>query len=305
VSRSHASNRARIGATVAVAVIAVGALAGCGGNGKQDGYVPLETRLGLDGPGMLQRQRQAENLIAPCMRRSGFEYVPADPVAQQRALLGGTGSLDDDEFQKQYGYGITTLFAKRQAQDADPGANPNATYRAALDPAGQAAFDRALYGDDPTATLVDALDNGDFTRLGGCVKQAAAKEFGGVEVIQSLQTKLDDLDERILEDARMTKAVGKWSDCMRGNGYDFGAQDDVDAYLQNKLDAIVGSPEEPNPDYDHAALSKLGSEEIRLVGYDVGCEEKDITKVEDKVRPEYERTFSEQNAALIAKVPKP
>jgi hypothetical protein len=302
VQHGHLVGR-RLAGAVAFVLVALVAASSCGGGGGGGGgggeNTTIEGFLGLEGDGMLQRQGQAENHVQRCMTSQGFQYVAADPVAQQRELLGGEGTLDDEEFQQQYGYGITTLFEKREQQRQ----TTNDRFRDGLDEAGRVAYDRALFGDDPTATLPEALDSGDFSRLGGCTKEAADKVFGGVEVIQSLQEKLDELDARILEDSRMVTAVSKWSECMADAGYDLGAQDDVDAFLQSQLEAIVGPPEEPKEDYDRAALQRLQREEVKLVGIDVECEDKHISKAEEKVRPEYERTFRDQNASLLSKVP--
>jgi hypothetical protein len=267
-------------------------LAACsGGGGSDNEFKTVEDDLGFERAGIAARQAKAENIIRDCMKEQGFDYTPVpEPVGS---------TLSDEEFEKQYGYGITTLYDKGEGAASEAGPAP-----AAADEADRVAYERALYGEDPTATFVDAVDNGDFTRVGGCTKQATDELFGGTEVIQSLQTKLDELDERILEDSRMIKAVGKWSECMQGEGYeDLAAPDEVDVVLHSKLEAIVGPPESPNPDYDQAALTALQGEEIALVAADVKCERKHIEDVELKVREDFEATFREQNADLISKVP--
>ena len=65
---------------------------------------------------------RAENLIADCMKAQGFDYVPVDPQAQRAALVGQAG-MSEEEFNKQFGYGITTLFGKRGglAAGTEPG----------------------------------------------------------------------------------------------------------------------------------------------------------------------------------------
>jgi hypothetical protein len=255
---------------------------------------------------MLQRQAQAENGIRDCMKAQGFEYVPVDPAAERAALVGAAG-MSKDDFEKQYGYGITTLYEQRRKQI---GAGANDAIRAALSPADRIAYDRALHGDDPTATLAQALDSGDFTHLGGCIRKATETVFGGAETLTTLQSKLDELDERIQADPRMVEAVSKWSACMRAAGFG-GLQhpQDVDATLQRKLDAIVGTPDAASaptsaePDYDTAALAALQHEEVAMVAADKACESRYIADVEERVAAGYERTFREENAALLSKVP--
>ena len=239
------------------------------------------------------------------MNSQGFDYVPVDPVAQQAALV-GSRQLSEDEFNQQYGYGITTLYEQRLRQAV---AGPNAKIRDALGPVDQAAYDRALYGDDPTATFAVALDTGDFTRLGGCLEEATSEVFGGAGRLQTLTSKLDDLDERILADARVVDAIKDWSTCMRRAGYELSSQEDVDTTLQSKLEAIVGPTDDPGtiasgslPDADRAALQALQREEVDMVKTDIACEEKFVTSVEEKVRAEYEREFQSSNAALLKQV---
>ena len=288
------------------------ALAGstaCGGEKKAEAKSGrLEDQVGLSDDAIRLRQANAENLIRDCMKTQGFDYVPVDPNAQQAALVGAPG-MSKDDFEKQYGYGITTLYEQRRKQAVS---GPNLALRNSLSEADRKAYDHALHGDDPTATFAEALDSGDYSRLGGCIKSSTDQVFGGADVLQSLSTKLDELDQKIRADARMVKAVREWSDCMRGAGFTgLTEQEEVDAVLKKKLEAIVGSPGEitalgagAEPDYDHTALAALQREEVAMVNADIKCEDEHVSKVEEKVAVEYESAFREQNAALLAKVPK-
>ncbi len=282
--------------------------AGCGG-GTEGEQVAIDEQLGIDEEGLLLRQKEAENFIAQCMKRQGFEYVPVDPVAQRAAMVGSAG-LSQEDFEKQFGYGITTLFEQRLAQS---GTGANHDIRARLSEADRAAYDRALYGDDPTATIAVALDSGDLTRLGGCSKEATEEIFGGTAVLQTLQSKLDELDEKIFAEPRMAKAIAKWSECMREAGYDgLSEPDEVDAVLEKKLEDIVGAPEDrkatapgQEPDYDKEALTALQREEVAMVAADIACEKKHLADVEEEVTAELEREFREENADLLTKMPSP
>ncbi|MCA1844618.1 MAG: hypothetical protein LC792_15790 [Actinobacteria bacterium] len=289
---------------------ALAALSACGG-GKADAAAksdkPLEAQIGIDDDGIRLKQTTAENLIRDCMKTQGFDYVPVDPAAQQ-ATLTGTPGLSKEDFEKQYGYGITTLYEQRRQLAV---AGPNKALRDSLSDADRKAYDHALYGDDPTATFVDALDTGDYSRLGGCIKTATDHVFGGADVLQSLSAKLDELDQKERADARMVKAVREWSACMREKGFDgLNEQEEVDAVLKKKLEEIVGpsgnladAGSAPG-DYDKAALSALQKEEVEMVKADTECEDEHVESVEDKVAKEYEEAFREENSGLLAKVPK-
>jgi hypothetical protein len=285
-------------------------LAGCGGD-KADAAKgeeqSLEEQLGLDEDGIRLKQATAENLIRDCMKEQGFDYVPQDPTAQEAALLGGQ-TMSKEDFEKQYGYGITTLYEQRRKLAV---AGPNKAIRDSLSEPDRKAYDKALHGDDPTATFFDALDTGDFSRLGGCLKTATEKVFGGADVVETLSAKLDELDEKIRADARMVKVVKDWSACMREKGFDgLEEQEEVDAVLAEKLEEIVGPPGDlahpdgTEADYDKAALAALQKEEVAMVKADIECEEEHVADVEEKVTEEYEATFREENSGLLSKVPK-
>jgi hypothetical protein len=307
-SGGHPRNPGRGLVAVGLACTLAG-LAGCGG-GKADAAKDekrLEAQIGIDDDGIRLKQTTAENLIRDCMKTEGFDYVPQDPAAQEAALLGGQ-QMSKDDFEKQYGYGITTLYEQRHKLAV---AGPNKAIRDSLSEADRKAYDQALYGDDPTATFVDALDTGDYSRLGGCIKVATDKVFGGAEVLESLSAKLDELDEKMRADSRMVKAVKEWSTCMREKGFDgLVEQEDVDAVLKKKLEEIVGAPGDGSStsgaeaDYDKAALAALQKEEVAMVKADIECEEDHVEEVEEKVALEYEQAFREQNSSLLSKVPK-
>ena len=290
--------------------LALGSATGCGGDGGSktgfDEDVPIEDQIGFDQAGIQRRQTKVENLVRDCMKAKGFEYTPVDPAAQRAAFV-GSATLSEEDFEKQFGYGITTLYEQRRREAAS---GPNAGYRSSLPAAQRTAYDQALYGEKVGATFAVAVDTGAFGDLGGCTKQATEEAFGGAQTLATLQTKLDDLDARIDADARMVEAHKAWSACMREAGYD-GLQkpDEVDTVLQDELEDIVG----PNTrvgvgasaeaTYDKQRLVALQRKEVAMVKADIECEEEHIEEVEDKVRKEYERTFTEENAEFLKSVP--
>jgi hypothetical protein len=289
--------------TVAAAALALSA---CGGNSSgNQAKGSVEDQLGFDQSSLLVRQSRAEARIRDCMKAQGFDYVPIDPAAQRAQLL-GSGPGQDTE--KQFGYYVSTLWGRGPQQQADP----NERIRAGLSPAEQTAYDRALGGDNPGANFSDAFDTGDFTKLGGCRKKAIEAVFGGVQVLSEIQGKLDQLDERIVQDQRMVKATEKWSACLAAAGYHYTDPDAIDVDLQKRLEQIVGPVpgkfatgpppgQSPQP-YDHAALAALQRDELATWRADTSCEHRYITPVENVVRPQYETQFRQQNSALFGQV---
>jgi hypothetical protein len=284
----------------------VAATSSTGSSGGSQTTGAVEDQLGFDQAGILARESRVEAAIAQCMKNEGFDYIPIDPFAQRAALV-GTSRLSDEDFLKQFGYGISTLWGRGNAQ-----ADPNQRLRATLGPADRRAYDRALWGENAGATFSEAVDSGHFDRLGGCTLKATEAVFGGAQVLTQLQGKLDELDDRILEDRRMIKALERWSSCMAAAGYRYEDPDEIDSDLFRRTEKIVGplpgqfatgppAGQRPRP-YDHAALASLQHDEVAIARRDNACEQKNIEPVESVVRPEYEARFRAQNRGLINRV---
>ena len=289
---------------LALMTIAAIAIAGCGGDDKSaEPPQELEDTLGFGGDSAKEIQARVENRIGECMRAQGFQYQPVDPFAAQQAVT-GKARISDEEFTKQFGYGISTLFGKGNQQS-----DPNERIRTGLSTADRAAYDRALGGDNPGVTFAEAVDSGDFSELGGCTKEASDASFGGAAVLNSLVERLDGLDERIIQDQRMVRANEKWTACMQEKGYRYEEPDAIDEDLTERFRAITGagvrpgtSTIPPGASFDRAALTALQEEEVRIANADLECEKQEIEPVEREVRPQYEAEFRKQNQQLLARV---
>jgi hypothetical protein len=283
-------------------------VAGCGAEEKKPAEpVEFEETLGFSGEGIIERQSRVEGEIRDCMKAQGFDYIPVDPLVQERALTGK--AMTEEEFIKQFGDGVSTLFDRGFGQAE---ADPNDRIRRNLSTADRAAYDRALGGDNPAVTFAEAVDSGDFSELGGCAKQASEAEFGGSAVVTALIGKLDELDEAIVQDQRMVRAAEKWAACLAKKGFQYADPDDIEEDLTERFQAIVGSDVPPgattapaDAGYDRAALAALQEEEVRLGAVDLECENRELDPVERVVRPEYEAIFRKSNRRLIARVRPP
>jgi hypothetical protein len=288
-----------------VLVLAALLLVACGDDEppRQD-VVELEDQLGFSESGVIERQTRVEGVIQSCMKAQGFDYVPVDPLAQ-RAALTGKARMTDEEFLEQFGYGISTLFGRGEAES-----DPNDRIRKSLGPADRAAYDRTLWGENPGLTFSEAIDSDAATELGGCTKQATETVFGGAAVLAQVQGKFDELEERITQDQRMVRAVERWSKCMADEGYRYDEPEEIDTDLIRRFKAIVGAGAQPGAtapptsgaSYDRAALAALQREEVKIANADLACEKRHITPVELEVRPQYEATFRKQNKRLLDQV---
>jgi hypothetical protein len=297
-------------------------LASCGNKGTDGGVesAGVDAPLGLDEAGTALKQTRVEELVKACMKKAGFDYVPVDPNATKAAVT-GTSGLTDDEFRRQFGYGISTVFEKVvEISQSSKSVDPNVTYRSRLDSAGQVAFDIALTGgkaDTSVSGAVEAAKAGDLGGLGGCIEVGTTAVFGDANVISAL-AKIEELDSRAEADERLVKARANWSVCMRKQGFDYPEPNSVDGGITEKLAAIVG-PDAAKvlgedgtysplvfgtaalPPYDKAALARLQAEELATAEADLGCEEKFVVDIEDKVKAEYVKKFAQENAALLTK----
>ncbi len=319
--RTGASKTLSVGIGVC-ALFASTSLGACGGKSDNSANeaAAVDAPLGLDDAGMAVKQTRVEELVKACMGKAGFEYVPVDPNATKAAITGSSG-LTDDEFRRQFGYGISTVFEKVvEISQSSQSIDPNVTYRSGLDKAGQQAFDLALTGgiaDVSVSGAVDAASAGDLSGLGGCVEESTTAVFGDANVISAL-AKIEELDTRAEADERLIKARADWSNCMRKLGFDYPEPNAVDGAILEKLAAIVG-PAAANalgedarfsplafganalPPYDKAALARLQAEELATAEADLDCEEKYVVDAEDEVKAEYVKKFSEENAVLLSK----
>jgi hypothetical protein len=246
---------------------------------------------------------KVENSIAACMKAEGFDYVPVDSVAQEAALT-GKANMSDEEYEKQFGYGITTLYGR-----GTPQSDPNARIRSQLGKADRAAYDRALSGGKPEQTFAFAVDTGEFTELGGCTKKATDEVFGGARLLQTVQRKLDELDDSIVADQRMLRALEAWRACVKSaTGTEYEDDEAIEEEIRQRFEAIVGGVVPPGQvavdetQVDMAALRKLQQDELDLFSKAIACERKHVEPVEDKVRQEKEAKFKSDNAELLRTV---
>src|SRR5687767_9199159 len=95
-------------------------IAGCGAEEKKPAEpVEFEETLGFSGAGIIERQTRVEGEIRDCMKAQGFEYIPVDPLVQERALTGK--AMTEEEFIKQFGDGVSTLFDRGlNREQSDP-----------------------------------------------------------------------------------------------------------------------------------------------------------------------------------------
>jgi hypothetical protein len=244
------------GITLVVAFLAGSARAqGPGGLGTEE--------FGLTNKELVQHIEKVEALIAKCMRDQGFEYIAADYSTVRRGMIADKSlpGLSEDEFIKKYGFGISTFYtgtAPQLAQDYSPTkvglGKKNIEMYQSLSPADQVAYNRALFGDDATASFAVGLETEDFSRCGGCTRAAIEQVF---EPEQMEATYYNPVDALINKDPRMKAALRKYADKMHAQGFDYNHPDDVEPDIRHRLSVITDGLKIPLADLSPERLEEL------------------------------------------------
>jgi hypothetical protein len=214
---------------IALSLVAVLALAGCGANSSAADKEPVKSgndksplaeymgegfggggsggmtravRIGGGGPEsseeQLAKQRKIEESTAACMKAAGFDYVAVPPEAQGKSKFDEAFNLPPDKFAEQYGYGISTIDWGKPSGEEDT--NPNNKIRKALSPTAQKAYDKALNGQFATADGNGAIaiappagGKGGKAPDMGCRGKAADEVYGKADDKMNDFSKFDSL----------------------------------------------------------------------------------------------------------------
>ncbi len=248
-----------------------------------------DAEFGLTEEEVARRVDAVESLIATCMTDAGFEYVPVDYATARAAMDSNSkpSGLNADEFRAEFGYGITTLFASAADQATLGAGEQNIRIRDGLASADRVAYNRALYGENPSATFVVALDEEDFSQTGGCTRAAVEQVFSADELGPAFVNYQNARDVRVDEDPRVIAAYRDWADCMRQAGYSYTDPAEIDADLASRLDTITGGADPEALSVDaQAALAELQGEERAIAAADHDCELKFVDAIKTQVATE-------------------
>jgi hypothetical protein len=243
--------------------------------------------FGLTMQGLVEKTDAVENAIGRCMAAEGFEYVPVDFATIRTAMTSDKSApgLSSAEYLARYGHGITTQFDKPIVELGI--GSDNQRIRAALDDADRVAYDRALLGDNPNGTFAFALEGEDFSRTGGCTRQAVEQVFSPAEMAASYFNPVDAL---ALQDPRAIEARAAYEACMSDAGFRYAHPDDIDRDLQNRFDSIVGDRDPTTlTGSDLASLEALQSDELAATAANADCETRLLEPVLDQITSELRR----------------
>lgn len=282
----------RAGGLAVVATLLAAAACGetaarSGGDADSASPLPGIKEFGLNEEQFAAHIERTQELIASCMTKAGFEYVPVDvqTIEDAQARVRMDPGYTRRSFKEKWGLAVTTRFDNPVR---DTGLGPNLKIWKSLPPADQDAWAHTLWGedpDDPEADFVFAFDEEDLSNTGGCTRRAVARVFTPSQLKGTYENPKDVLVE---EDPRIVEANQKWTECMHAAGYEY--EDDQDAIIedyQDRLDELLdGDDPMTLTGARRAALEKLQREEIEVSLVDLECQLKHVDHVYHEVELE-------------------
>jgi hypothetical protein len=220
---------------VPLAVLGLALSAGCGdedpGTGAA-GPAGAADPTGAAAPGEADAQQlRVENLVADCMKKQGFRYVPRPlPMASddQGRFTGPASVLEPaDEvrrFRQKYGFGVFSRLVYPNdpavaAPRIDPADNPNNAIREGLDPARRKAYDLALQGADDVRTDEDKAKKKADSGPQGCYGTASEQVYGPATRDEAASKAAERAYAAFQTDPETVAAAQQYADCLRGRGY--------------------------------------------------------------------------------------
>ena len=271
----------------ALFIVASGAYAQAPAVGTQE--------FGLTNKQLVQYVERVEAGIAKCMRAQGFEYIAADYETVRKGMSADKRlpGVSEDEFIQKYGFGAATMFTGQPLQLAT-GYSPakvglgerNVNVFKSLAPATQAAYNRALLGQNPDATFAIGLERENFSRTGGCTRDAIKQVFSAEQMSASYYNPKDAL---VNKDPRMKAALRKFSTEIRKLGYDYNHPDEIEPDVRKRLDTLTqgGSIAVDKMSAEQkAALKTLQDYERRVALKSHELTEKIVKPVEEQIEKE-------------------
>jgi hypothetical protein len=256
--------------------------------------------LGAEEFGMTQRQlvqaiEQVETLISKCMREQGFQYTAADYNTVRAGMKSDKSmpGLSEEDFISKYGFGVATMYTGQPPQ-LTTGYSParvglgeqNVQTFKSLSTADQAAYNRALFGENLEATFAIAVETENLSQTGGCTRRAVEQVFKPEQLRTSYYSPQNAL---INNDPRMKAALRKFAAEMKRSGFDYNHPDDIEPDIRTRLSALSSGgtlpPEKMSPE-QRAELKKLQDYERRVATKSFKLTEDLLTPVEEQIQQE-------------------
>jgi hypothetical protein len=251
--------------------------------------------FGMSRRELVQAIERGEELIARCMQEQGFQYIAADYNTVHAGMKADKSmpGLSEEEFINKYGFGVATMYTG-QAPQLTSGYSPariglgeqNVQIFKSLSPADQAAYNRALWGENTEASFAVALETENLSQAGGCTRKAIEQVFKPEQLRSSYYNPQNAF---INNDPRMKAALRKFAAEMKRDGFDYSHPDDVEPDIRTRLAALTSNgtiPVDQMTPEQRAGLRTLQDYERRVAAKTFELQEKLLTPVEEQVQQE-------------------
>ncbi len=277
------------------------------------------------------QQMRVEELVAQCMAEQGFDYTPVD-YSQMNGSMPDPAADDDVpdwgtlEFAKQYGYGQTTNPYSEAVTDpaeggGDTWVDPNQEYMNSMSETEMAAYQTALYGEQPNFTTDEEWENWNPTwEEQGCQGWAQHEvnpnAYGNGDEKSKwadLEAEMQTMYEAVTSDPRIAEVTADWASCMADAGYPgLATVDDAQMKISDQVNAIYENndpwselgPDATEEQYQAAQkemdklLADITDDEIATATADFTCRDKvKYQKVYDEVNLDLQQKFYDSHKA--------
>lgn len=326
-------------AALAATALLLTACSGGDTGGKEPELGPLSkyTEALFDGEEYTQemfdkQQLETEELVAACMTKEGFEYIPSPPNS---AMAIDTEDESDgpewgsEEFAKQYGYGIIDWpgrEAMESQSETEEYVDPNADYVNSLSESESNAYYEALHGPQPSEEEMLAMEeDGSYEynwETAGCYGEAqheAQLEVGGYQAASEdpqfadLFTSMNEVWSVLYDEENPHEDVAKlnreWADCMATAGFsEFTSPNAAQQTLYDEYNELQSSGAGDDGEYvepSKADQKKFQEREIEVAVADTTCKKKGsyddkITKLQFEIEQKFVDEHKAELDAMIA-----
>lgn len=240
------------------------------------------------------QQMQAEEAIAACMQKEGFEYIPVD-YSRDIAVSGGDDGGPEygtKEWAAQNGYQAFVMGGEPTDGDEEGPVDPNQAYIESLSESSRTAFETALYGDQSGIDWEDPdFDPSSLTpEQRGCSGKAwdevgatsPGQNVWDSEEGKAFSEETNSLWEEISKATGMGKANAAWADCM------------ADAGFADRNWTTPADPEKAFQDEANAAWEKAGE------GFDYENATEDTEYPDPTTTDEWKKKAEEEKDTAVA-----
>lgn len=251
--------------------------------------------FGLSQKELVQAVTKVEALISQCMRNEGFSYIAADYNTVHKGMAADKNlpGVSEEEFIKQYGFGLSTMYTGQPPQLAkgySPGkvglGERNVEVYKKLSPADQVAYNRTLFGENTGATFAIGLETENFSMTGGCTRKAIEQVFKPEQLKSSYYNPKDAL---INKHPKMKAALRNFAAEMRKAGFTYNHPDEVEADVRSRLAALTNGGtvlvEKMTPE-QKASLKVLQEYELRAAAKNFKLQQTLFDPVEEQILEE-------------------